>query len=196
MSIEDLNKNFNERWDKLDVKIDALLKASTAIEKRVESSEVDIINLQQRERGHNLRIVGFKVPLSSEVSATSMADAVYNTVVEPILKIAFEEGMIPRIPDMIECFDACHPLPAKKEENPPIHLRLKSKIIREVILTRKGKFFKSSDVRCSIFEDLAPKIQVLLRKTKARADVTKTWTRNDRIKYMVRDKQEVFTAKL
>ena len=74
-------------------------------------------------------------------------------------------------------------------------MRFQSKLIRELVLTHKGQFFKESQLRCSVFEDLSPANRNLLRLTKERQDVERAWSRNGRIKFLLKDNTEVFTAK-
>ena len=195
VSLEEISKLLDEKLTNINTKLDNVLVNQAAVEKRVNTCETDIQILQQRERSHNLRILGLKLSSSETPSPFGTAGEVYNLLVEPILKLAVAETTLIKVPSMWECFDACHVLPAKKDQIPAIHVRFQSKMIRELILTKKGQFFKTSEIKCSIYENLSPANRTLLRQTKEREDVERAWTRNGRIKFMLKNCQEVYTAK-
>ena len=194
MSIEDLSQKLDIKLSSLDSKIDNILQNQNKLESSVQTNKTDIGILQQRERNHNLRIIGLKQPVVDKPKPFFTAEYTFSTVIEPILKVALEDKAIPSLPSLLEVVDACHILPSKKDETPTIHIRFQSKLIRDVILSYKSQFFKRSDLRCSIFEDLCPSTRALLQETKARPDVERVWTRNGRIKYTLKDSNAVHSV--
>ena len=196
LTLEDLNKNITDKFHQLSSKLDEALMSNAAIEKCVVCSEREILHLQQRERSHNLRVLGLKLPITDSPKVFSTAEAVFNVLVEPILKLACEEGELPEVPSLIQTFDACHSLPCKKDEVPAIHIRFQSKLIRELIFHYKGKFFKTAKLQCSVYEDLCPSLRLLLQRTKEREDVERAWSRNGRIKFRIKNNNEIHTAKM
>ena len=196
MSIEDLSKILEDKLSKLDSKLDEALSKYGNVEKRVTNCESEIGHLLQRERGNNLRIIGLQIPTSPSHNVLTTADSVYKNLLEPIFQLALAEKVLPIVPSLLESIDACHTIHTKKpEEIPPIHCRLRSKVLRDVIFSFKSRFFKANKLQYSIYEDLTPATRSLLRKTKERDDVESAWTRNGRIKYKLKSSQEIHTAR-
>ena len=196
LTLEDLNKNIEDKFTKLDHKLDEALKKHEAIEKRVIQGETNIMWIQQRERGHNVRVLGMELPATDKQKTFTTAEQVYGILVKPILEMAHEDEAIPEVPSLLQVFDACHVLPSKKDEIPAIHIRFQSKLVRELIFQYKATFFKSSKLSCSVFEDLCPSLRELLKQTKARQDVERVWSRGGRIKYKLKNSSEIHTAKM
>ena len=181
----------NSRFEK---KLDAILESQASIKNRLEQTEAALHNLQNRDRQFNVRIVGLKVPENS-----SAANYVFNTIIEPILKLAAQNkdcDFISDTPTLIQTISACHPIPTKPDATPAIHVRFTSKLIREAILIHKGRFLKNNPLNASIYEDLTPQMRTLFQQTKAREDVEKCFTRSGRVKFILKGKSGVQTAKL
>ena len=158
--------------------------------------ESDIGHLLQCERGNNLRIIGLKIPTSPSPNVLTTADSVYKTLLEPIFQMAMAEKVLPVVPTLLESIDACHTIHTKKPEDiPPVHCRLRSKVLRDIIFTFKSRFFKANKLQYSIYEDLTPATRSLLRKTKERDDVENAWTRNGLVKFKLKSSQEIHTAR-
>ena len=202
-AIEDLANKMSKQFADLDTKInsfvtkmDSALAANAATDKKVRQLNLEVNHLGQRERGKNIRITGLK--LSNPKSALSTSLDVYNALL-PIIKQAIndEECQI-AVPSFLDTIDYCHKLPTKDEnEIPPLHCRLRSKLVRELIFIHKGKYFKSTHQKFSIMEDLTPQNRILLRATKDRADVERAWVRNGVIKYRLKANPDVVhTAKI
>ena len=83
-----------------------------------------------------------------------------------------------------------------EDEVPPIHIRFQSKLIRKLTFHYKAKFFKSAKLQCSVYEDLCPSLRLLLQRTKEREDVECAWSRNGRIKFKIKNNNEIHTAKM
>ena len=196
LTLEDLNKNIEDKFTKLDLKLELALKKHEDIEERVLQSESNIKWIQQRERGNNVRVLGLELPATDKQNAFSTAEKVYGILVKPILELAHEDKAIPEVPSLIQVFDACHILPSKKDEVPALHIRFQSKLVRELMFQYKAAFFKSTKLSCSVFEDLCPSLRELLKKTKERQDVERVWSRGGRIKYKVKGSSEIHTAKI
>ena len=132
-------------------------------------------------------------------SATSTSKAVYNHLL-PILKLAFkEEELSEEVPSFLEVIDISHKIKTNSEGPPPIHCRMRSKLLKDLIMRFKGMYFKTSDaeLKFSIVEDLTPLNRQLLKQTKERADVESAWSMNGNIKYKKKDDTStVHTAKL
>ena len=196
MSIEDLSKLLDDKLSKLDSKLDEALSKYGYVEKRLSTCESDIGHLLQRERGNNLRIIGLKIPTSPSPNVLTTADSVYKTLLEPIFQMAMAEKVLPVVPTLLESIDACHTIHTKKPEDiPPVHCRLRTKVLRDIIFTFKARFFKSNKLQYSIYEDLTPATRSLLRKTKERDDVENAWTRNGLVKFKLKSSQEILTAR-
>ena len=196
MSIEDLSKILDDKLSKLDSKLDEALSKYGNVEKRLSTCESDIGHLLQRERGNNLRIIGLKIPTSPSPNVLTTADSVYKTLLEPIFQLALAEKILPVVPSLLESIDACHTIHTKKpEEIPPVHCRLRSKLLRDIIFTFKSRFFKANKLQYSIYEDLTPATRSLLRTTKERDDVESAWTRNGRVKFKLKSSQVIQTAR-
>ena len=187
------NKQMTDQFLALSTKFDSFTKSQESLVKRVNAQDNDINFLAQRDRGHCLRIMGLKLPAdASSITATSRA--LYEALL-PIMKIGFREEKLGEVPSLLQTIDISHTIKTK-DEILPIHVRLHSKLVREIILRYKGGYFKTAEQSFSIMEDLTAKNRQLLKSTKECTDVERAWVRNGTIRYRLKnDSSSVHTAK-
>ena len=97
---------------------------------------------------------------------------------------------------MLDVIDAAHPLPSKDKDKPILHVRIKSKLIRALILDNKKEYFKSSTVKFGIQEDICKPYLDLLLATRKRSDVLFAYYSNYKVKYKTKDSDKIHTASL
>ena len=95
----------------------------------------------------------------------------------------------------MDFIDFAHVLPHKKDETPPVIVRLRSKSYKTILMKYKAAFFKTASVKFSIVDDLTRANAQLLKATKEREDVLQAWYRNGKIRFKLKsDPDKLLTA--
>ena len=179
-------------------KLDSHYKLFTTNEKKMKKLESSVNDIEQHQRGHNIRIFGLALPSEDSNDPLSVSQHVYSLALKPILEIACEKKSLPSIPSFLETIDISHTLPSRDNTNPPIIVRLRSKLLRLVIMRHKKSFFTNNNApNFSITDDLTRLNAMLLKQTRERSDVSSAWSLNGKIKYKVKsDPVKVLTASI
>ena len=99
----------------------------------------------------------------------------------------------------MDVIDISHKIKTNGEGPAPIHCRMRTKLLKDLIMRYKGRYFKTPDaeLKFTIVEDLTPQNRQLLKQMKERADVESAWSMNGSIKFKKKDDTStVHTAKL
>jgi hypothetical protein len=170
----------------------------------------NIVNLREQElRGLSIRINGF--PYTEEEKTAdnkSLMKRVYDRILLPMLNYAKSRNEIDKVPSITNTIASCYRVgPAAAKTNtanpPPILLKFVNDTVRLAVLKNKRQHTpaptneeKSSGiVRFTIMEDLTPQCYKLLRELQKHEEITKAWTTEGKIHFLVRGNNFVHKVK-
>jgi hypothetical protein len=170
----------------------------------------NIVNLREQElRGLTIRINGFPYT-DDEKSADSKAlsKRVYDRILVPMLNYAKSRNEIDKIPTINNTISSCYRVGmASAKTNtanpPPIVLKFINEHVRLAILKNKRQHTPAPSnqekqagiLGFSIMEDLTPQCYKLLRELQKSEEVTKAWTTEGRIRFIIRGSDNVHKVK-
>ena len=184
-----LNALVTDLSSKLDLQISAVSALKNEINDLVKKNN----DHEQRSRDHCIRIWGLKHKAVNSKDPIEMSLVVYNAI-KPILEVAKQNKLLDVIPNCFDIIDTAHILPKGKLADHPIHVRLRSKNYRLVLMKSKKEFFQNSGNKWSIGDELTAINAKLLKFTKNRNDVNSAWMAGIKIKYKKVNDEKVYTA--
>ena len=177
----------------LATKLDKQSNVVSALQNEVHELVKKNNDYEQRSREHCFRIWGLKHTAANINDPLEMTSIVYNAL-KPILEVAKQNKIIDVIPNCFDLIDTAHILPKGKLPDHPIHVRLRSKNYRLMLLKSKKEFFQKSGEKWSIGDELTAINAKLLKFTKNRKDVKSAWPAGIKIKYKKIDDEKVYVA--
>ncbi len=190
-------------------KIVKLEEEVSTLNKKVFQLE-NTVNLREQElRGLTVRVTGlpFTDEEKSSTDAKYLTKKVYDRIIHPLLQQAKSSNIIDRVPTAPNAISECFRLRAHSSitgtaSPPPIVLKFTSEQVRlGVMRTKRLHMPKPNPVERDmgisnfyITEDLTPANYSMLRSLKRVDEVTKTWTTNGRIKFLLTGDKTIHTV--
>ncbi len=190
-------------------KIAKLESEVSMLNKKVYQLE-NTINLREQElKSLTVRVTG--LPFTDEEKATTdgkyLCKKVYDRIVQPLLIQAKSANFIDRVPTMANAISDCYRLCANSAitgtaSPPSIVLKFSSEQIRLGVMRTKQLHMPKPnqaerDMGISNFcinEDLTPATYSMLKTLRREEEVTRTWTINGRIKFLLSEDKRVHTV--
>ena len=192
--ILDSLKSLHSRFDDLNAKIN-----NNTFKVQQMSSSLNA--LEQHSRASAIKILNFEVSPDISKNSVKFAKFLHSELFSPILKLAVDNGYLDSVPAPLEFVDAVHLLPSSKEgSTPAIHVRIRTKIYKEMLMRHKKLYFDSMDdsKKAPLILDSITKLNAqLLKATRDREDVLTAWFFSGAVKYKTKaDPEKVCTAKI
>ena len=163
---------------------------------------------EQYVRNWSMRILNLEIPKDSEVDTRFVMNAVYDTLLLPILEGALANGDIDHVPDCNSLLETAHILPGKKDSAKPIIARFYSRYWRNLVFRNRKEFAprevgnaatstrtstaKGARMRFPFFEDLTRATFKKLGDIKNQERVVSAWTVNGSIRFKIKDNNNIF----
>ena len=153
-TMEEMQSDMNSKLSSLMVKFEAMEAALLAMTREKETlrgmvteqaAEIaDLRNsLNEREqyaRNWSMRILNVPVPQDQETDTRFVMQAVYDTLILPILEGAKSKGDITHVPDCETLLETAHILPGKTDNHKPIITRFYSRYWRNLVFRNRKEF--------------------------------------------------------
>ena len=221
-SMEEMQSEMNTKLSALIGKFETLEASLIAVTREKEAlrgmvteqaSEIAILrnSLNEREqyaRNWSMRILNVPVPQDQEQDTRFVMQAVYDTLIYPILEGARTNGEISHVPDCETLLETAHILPGKPDNHKPIIERFFSRYWRNLVFHNRKEFAlrdssssanntrsgaaKVAKMRYPFFEDLTKATFQKLSSIKQQDSVISAWTVNGSIRFKVKVKTTIF----
>ena len=221
-TMEEMQSEMNTKLSALIAKFEALESAllsvttenetlkCTVAEQAEELAELrnSLNDREQYARNRSMRILNLEIPKDSEVDTRFVMNAVYDTLLLPILEGALANGDIDHVPDCNSLLETAHILPGKKDSAKPIIARFYSRYWRNLVFRNRKEFAprevgnaaastrnstaKGARMRFPFFEDLTRATFKKLGDIKNQERVVSAWTVNGSIRFKIKDNNNVF----
>jgi hypothetical protein len=181
----------------------SMLSSIVTLNKEIYQLKNSVNRHEQQALGNSVRIFGLPI-MEDEASATdggkSLMSRVYDKLLKPILMAAKEKDDIPKVPTMANVVEQCFRIgkaTADKSRPPPVIVRLSSHSLKIALLRNKKQatpHVTDSDQRLgisryTIVENVTGDTARLLRSLSADARVSKVWTIEGNIRFIMEGDQ-------
>ena len=220
-TMEEMQSEMNAKLSALIVKFEALEASLIAVTREKESlrgmvteQAAEIADLrnsfnegEQYARNWSMRVLNVPVPKDQETDTRFVMQAVYDTLILPILEGAKSNGDIDHVPDCETLLETAHILPGKTDNQKPIITRFYSRYWRNLVFRNRKDFAprepntanntrsgaaKVARMRYPFFEDLTKATFQKLTSIKQQTNVISAWTVNGSTRFKIRDNNTIF----
>ena len=207
-NLQDSMDSLTSRFDSLDSridgisnKIDKLTSDNINSEKLIKNLSTAMNEREQHSRNSSVRIFGLSLDEKTSGDAIATSQAVYSSLLKPILEKAAENGTIAGVPSMFELIEYAHTLPVRKSSTvesseksvKPIIVRFQSRLYRSVIFKFKKEFLTNKSEYKSVFltEDLTTVNYLKLVSLKKDEKVLSAWSMGGKIFYKDKNNPDI-----
>jgi hypothetical protein len=216
-NIERLQEEMNEKLSTLMEEVRSLkdtlkdMKSeNVALKERVQQQEETIAvlrnDMNDREahaRSWSLRVINIPIPEGQETDNRIVMNAVYNSLVVPILEGARSKGDITVLPTCENVIEVAHILPGRSAKKPVI-VRFMSRFWRSLMFKHRREFAPREAAATTsaggrpprmlypFYEDLTRITFRQLKSIQADDRVTSAWTVSGAIRFKIQDDETVY----
>ena len=202
-NLQDSMDSLTSRFDSLDSridgisnKIDKLTSDNINSEKLIKNLSTAMNEREQHSRKSSVRIFGLSLDEKTSGDAIATSQAVYSSLLKPILEKAAENGTIAGVPSMFELIEYAHTLPVRKSstvESSEKSVRFQSRLYRSVIFKFKKEFLTNKPEYKSVFltEDLTTVNYLMLVSLKKDEKVLSAWSMGGKIFYKDKNNPDI-----
>jgi hypothetical protein len=173
-------------------------------DEKISQLQDQVNKLDQAARSTSVRILG--LPVTMAMPNAEIRHIVFRDIIQPIIEASKEKGDVPNTahPHPHLLIDNVFAIPARKDQNCPVILKLSSQYLRNLIFYHKKEALpKVADpatnkmrARFTIFEDLSPANYTLFRSlANDKTRVKSVWSFGGQIRFKLHDSEFVYKCK-
>ena len=143
-STHDLVVGISASLKTLHEKVDRIESQLSSTEDDVKKLKISLNELEQHNRSTCVKIFNFPVVKEASSNNIKYAKFLHERLFSPILNLAVDDKYLDQVPSTLDFISIAHPLPTKSDRCPAIHVRLRSKLLKEALFKYKKKLLPES----------------------------------------------------